>query len=328
MLLNLTPSRCRLAVQTGFALFLVWVAVHFHRHVQWALGTASEYIQKPGAVEGFLPIAALMSFKRLLLTGEYDPIHPAGLTIFMALLLMAWALRKGFCGQLCPVGFASSLLERAGRRLGIRRQPGPRLALALTLPKYVVLGGFLWFIGLQMSPPEIESFMFAPYNFVADTKMLLFFLYPTGTTLAVVAVLAAGSLVMPYLWCRVFCPYGALLGLLAKAGPTAITRDADRCTGCGRCSRVCPAGLPVASSSRVNAAECMGCTECVGACPVPDCLTVRAMWMRLPHWSIAVGCIALLLLFRVVAGQYDAWDAATPPEMLRRFHMLVFRAIG
>ena len=104
------PSRCRLAIQAGFALFLVWVAVRFHEHVSWAMGQMSAYTPKPGAVGGFLPSAAFMSFKRLLVTGEYDPVHPAGLTIFIAFMLMAWLLRKSFCGHLCPVGLASSLL--------------------------------------------------------------------------------------------------------------------------------------------------------------------------------------------------------------------------
>ncbi|ABM27774.1 4Fe-4S binding protein [Nitratidesulfovibrio vulgaris] len=318
------PSRCRLAIQAGFALFLVWVAVRFHEHVSWAMGQMSAYTPKPGAVEGFLPIAAFMSFKRLLVTGEYDPVHPAGLTIFIAIMLMAWLLRKGFCGHLCPVGLASSLLEKAGRRLGIRRQPGPRLARVLTLPKYIVLGGFVWFIGVRMGAGEIEAFMFAPYNFVADTKMLHFFMSPSTTTLAVVAGLMVGSLVMPFLWCRVLCPYGALLGLLAKVGPTAITRDATSCVGCGRCARACPAGVPVDTSTRVNAAECMGCTECVGACPVTGCLSVRTLRWRLPHWAIGVGCLALLVVLRLAAGHYGLWDATTPPEMLRRFHMMVF----
>ena len=275
-------------------------------------------------MEGFLPIAALMALKRLLLTGAYDLVHPAGLTIFMAILFMAWLLRKGFCGQLCPVGFASSLLESAGRMLGLRRQPGPRLMFFLGLPKYIILGAFVWFIGIGMGPREIEDFMSAPYNFVADSKMLFFFLHPSTTALAVITCLAAGSLVLPYLWCRMFCPYGALLGLLSRCGPTAITRDADSCIGCGKCARTCPAGLPVDRARRVNSAECMGCTECVGACPVNGCLSVRMFGARLPYWSIAAGCITIFLLVRLAAGYFDAWDAQTPPEMIRRFHMMIF----
>ncbi|MCL6431521.1 MAG: 4Fe-4S binding protein [Anaerolineae bacterium] len=42
-----------------------------------------------------------------------------------------------------------------------------------------------------------------------------------------------------------------------------------KCTGCGRCVDVCPAGAMqvVAGHARVDAARCQGCEACVGACP-------------------------------------------------------------
>lgn len=38
-------------------------------------------LQRPAAVEGFLPISALMALKVWLATGDFDQIHPAGLVL-------------------------------------------------------------------------------------------------------------------------------------------------------------------------------------------------------------------------------------------------------
>jgi hypothetical protein len=75
---RLTPSRLRRRAQGGFAVFLAWTCARFGTHVRWALGQSGTWVSKPPAVEGFLPISALMGAKRLLFTGAYDPIHPSG----------------------------------------------------------------------------------------------------------------------------------------------------------------------------------------------------------------------------------------------------------
>ncbi|HCG04343.1 MAG TPA: 4Fe-4S ferredoxin, partial [Desulfovibrio sp.] len=100
----LSPSRVRLGVQAAYAIFLLYAGWRFVLYVRWAMGETEDFVPKPPSVEGFLPISALIAFKRLLFTGQWDPVHPAGLFIFMAVLGMAVLLRKGFCGYICPVG--------------------------------------------------------------------------------------------------------------------------------------------------------------------------------------------------------------------------------
>lgn len=113
----------RRTVQAGFTLFCLYAGWQFYWFYQWAIGASATYVARPPAVEGFLPISALVSLKRLVLTHQYDPIHPAGLTIFLAALSLGLLLRKGFCGWICPVGFASNLAELAGRRLKVNITP-------------------------------------------------------------------------------------------------------------------------------------------------------------------------------------------------------------
>ena len=320
---QLTPTNLRLLAQGGFALFLAWTCVRFLAHADWAMGLTETFTPKPPAVEGFLPISALIAAKRLLFTGAWDPVHPAGLAIFLAILGMSLLLRKGFCGQLCPVGFASNLLERLGRRLGITWQPGQRGRRLLSVPKYLLLLAFCW-VAVSMNAEDSEQFLRAPFNMVADTKMLLFFQHPSATTLAVVGALAAFSVIIPAFWCRALCPYGALLGILSWLSPVAVTRDADACVSCGRCAKACPVGLPVDTVKRVISPDCQGCAECVGACPVKGCLGLGAAGRRIPWWSIALGCLAVIIGASMLADMLGYWQSPVPPQMARRMHILMF----
>jgi polyferredoxin len=319
---HITPARLRLLTQGGFAMFLAWTCVRFVSHVRWAMGQSETWVPKPPAVEGFLPISALMSAKRLLFTGAYDPIHPAGLTIFLAILGMSFLWRKGFCGQLCPVGLMANGLERLGRRLGVTWQPGQTGRRILAAPKYLLLAGFAY-AALNMGVEDIEGFLRTPFNLVADTRMLLFFEHPSALTLGVLGVLAAASVVIPAFWCRALCPYGALLGLFSWLSPTAVTRDDNACVSCGRCARACPAGLPVDTTLRVTSPECQGCAECVGACPVKGCLGIRFAGRRVPWWSLAAGSLAVIIGASVIADALGFWQSPIPAPMVRRMHMLM-----
>ena len=317
-----TPTNLRFAVQGGFAMFLAWTCIRFMAHVRWALGHTEIWSPKPPAVEGFLPISALMAAKRLFITGAYDPIHPAGLTIFLSIVGMSFLWRKGFCGQICPVGFISNLLERLGRRLGLTWQPGHRGRRIMGAPKYLLLAGF-GYATLSMSIADVESFLRAPFNMVADTRMLLFFENPSAVTLTVTGVLATLSVINPAFWCRALCPYGALLGLASWASPSAITRDADSCVSCARCARACPMGLPVDTSKRVTSPDCQGCVECVGACPVPGCLSLRFAGKKFAWWNLAAGCLMILVGASILADSLGYWQSPIPAQMARRMHMLM-----
>lgn len=317
---TLDPFALRRIIQISFTLFCIYVGWRFYLFVDWARGGSSAFVPKPASVEGFLPISALLALKRLLLTAQWDPVHPAGLAIFVAALIMAWLFRKGFCGYICPVGLLSNLAEKLGRKLGLALVPPKWLDYPLLAVKYVLLGGFLY-TSLSMSPRAIEQFLRAPFNMVADAKMLDFFLSPSRTALVVLAVLALLSVVLRNFWCRYLCPYGGLLGLCAMLSPLGIRRDAHQCIGCGKCDLICPGGITVSAKSSVNSPECMGCTACVGACPVEGCLSVSAGKKKLPFWVLALGAVTMLLAAYALAKVTGHWGSDMPPDMVRRVYM-------
>ncbi len=317
--------RVRLAVQCGFLLFCLWMGYRFYLFYLWAIGASERFVPRPPSVEGFLPISALLGLKRLLLTGYWDAIHPAGLVILVAALCIALLWRKGFCGWICPVGAFSNLVERLARRLGILLSPPRWIDLPLLAGKYLLLAFFVYVIFWKMDLRQVVGFMQTPYNIAADAKMLQFFLHPSPLAASILAALVILSLVIRNFWCRYLCPYGALLGLFALLAPVAVRRDDDACIQCSRCDRICPTAVPVSRKTVVRSAECIGCLECVAECPRANCLTVVAVpaW-RLRWWVLPLGVLATFFLAWLLANVTGHWQTSIALETFKA----AYRASG
>jgi len=296
----------RRGVQWLMAALVVVIGVQFTLWVRPHLAGRWPAVERPAGVEGFLPIDGMLGVRHLLHTGQVDPIHPAAVAVFLGVCLMSALVAKSFCSHLCPVGLVSELLGRLGLRLLGRTLTPPRwLDWPLRGLKLLLLAFFAWAVWFAMDPRGVESFLASPYAKVADAKMWLFFAPPGRLTLAVLGVLAVGSVFVRDLWCRYLCPYGALVGILGRLAPLKVTRDPGRCTDCRACTRACPARLPVHSLGRVTSIECTSCQDCVVACPVKGCLAVRPptraardRWLR-P--AVAAG-LAVALWLGVVGG--------------------------
>ena len=311
----------RLSVQGAFALFCLYSGYRFYQFYLWAMGSSEVFVVRPPSVEAFLPISGLVGLKRLLLTGSYDEIHPAGLTIFIAALLIALLFRKGFCGWICPVGFASNLVEKLGLKMKtIWRAPvwidWPLLSL-----KYMLLGFFAFLILLKMDIRAIEAFNRTPYNLVVDAKMLLFFIEPSNLTLWVMGFLIVVSFFSRNFWCRYLCPYGALLGIIALVSPVRIKWDSELCIDCHKCEKVCPGAIRVAEKSSVNSPECLGCVECISVCPVEDCLAVSVYGRRkLPTLLLPLGILVVFFTLWVWAVATGHWHPEIPLDVLKAYY--------
>ncbi len=276
-------------------------------------------IGKPLSVEGFMPIGALMALKLWVAERIFDPLHPAALVIFITALLTALFLKKGFCGWICPVGTVSEICWKAGKGIfGRNFSLPPYIDYALRSVKYLVMAFFLYVILVRMSSESIRAFLFTPYWMAADLKLLLFFTEMSGTTLAVLLILATSSLLVKNSWCRYFCPYGALLGLLSILSPLKVTREASNCVHCRRCTESCPALLPVEEKERIHSPECTGCLTCVSVCPGRGALEVALPDRRKVHPLVHVAMIVLLFWGGVLAAKATGhWKSAITVEQYR-----------
>ena len=316
-----TIARLRMTVQAAFAFLCLFAGYRFYQFYNWAIGQSETFVSRPPAVEGFLPISALLGLKRFVMTGKWDEIHPAGLTIFVCAIALALLLRKGFCGWICPVGFASNLTARLGKRLGLAHEPPKWLDFPLIGVKYLLLGFFCYIILWGMDVRSIEAFLYSRYNLVVDARMLLFFLHPSTLTLQVMAVLFIISLIVRNFWCRYVCPYGALLGLGALFSILQVKRDPSLCINCRECERVCPASIRISQNCTIRHAECVGCAECVEACPERGCLVLKAPFKRrIPLYAFAASVVGLFVLSWLIALHTGHWHTEVPLEDFKRLY--------
>lgn len=318
------------AVQAAYVCFFVLVGIEFHSFYRQIVSGGPVTAHRPPAVEGFLPLSALVSLKRFLLTGRYDEVHPAGLTILIAAILSSFLARKVFCSWVCPVGSLSRALEWFGKKTLWRRRRhaalvNRRVDVTLSAAKYLLLGFFAWAILWNMDGDAVRQFLHTPYNYAADAKMLLFFTDLSRIAAVTLAVLAVLSVVIKNFWCRYLCPYGALLGIASWMSPLRVVRDEDACTGCRACTGACPVEIPVHRRKTVRTPECTGCLSCVSTCPVENCLTVTrkgrsglspylvpavglgtigALWavaVLTGHWHTALSRSTLAGVYRIAA---------------------------
>jgi polyferredoxin len=324
---QISGIKSRPLVQFLFLTTTLFIGLRFYYYVQQAGATEPLTLTRPAGVEGFLPIGALLAWKRFILTGVWDFVHPAAMVVFGFVVTLSLFFHKAFCAWICPVGTLSEWLWKMGRRFAFKSVILPLwIDLPLRSCKYLLLGFFLW-AASTMSVEAIAFFIESPYYKISDVKMLYFFSRMTPPTAIVLLILIFGSLVINNFWCRYLCPYGALTGLLGAIGPTRIVRDPVHCTDCRKCTSVCPHRITVHLRTTVTSPECSACLDCVENCPVTRALTLQS---RLMHWrrpwparSLALVIVTLFTLVIVGAKLLGYWDSRLPvAEFERLLHLI------
>ncbi len=218
-----------------------------------------------------LPFALFHHADLLTATGVLLAHHAVPLALGLSLVVVALTVLFGrvFCGWICPLG---TVQELAGRWLATRRR---REALErnrwrpLYRTKYLIL---VLLAGLAVLG-SLQGGLLDPLSLLA--RGLAAAVWPLvpgrppvpggwlagGLLLAVVLA----SLWIPRLFCRAFCPLGALLGLLARVSLFRIRRGEADCTSCTLCVAACQGADEPLGDHRVE--ECLVCLECIGSCP-------------------------------------------------------------
>ena len=290
----------RIAIQWLYLLFIIWLGSRFYQFVaHFRSGNLSPPVDRPDGIEGFLPIAALLGLRDWFHSGSINPVHPAAVVILLTVIFLSLLLRRSFCSWICPIGTIEELLWKRGFVLFKRNIRLPQwLDIVLRSGKYLLLAFFLYAIFLQMSPAQVSGFIASDYNKIADVRLLDFFLNLAGWPLIVIGTLLLLSLPLRNPFCRFFCPYGALLGLIAVLSPAKVTRDHGTCVACGVCSQLCPTYIPVMQKTRVHSPECIGCWRCISHCRAEGALA-----MKLPARKIAIpGLLFSLLVILIFLG--------------------------
>lgn len=189
------------------------------------------------------------------------------------LLLVGVLLGRVVCGFLCPFGWFQELLHK----LPTKKFSTKRLRI-LTYLKYVIL--LLFVIALPMTVVN-EVGMGDPFfcKYICPAGIL-----EGGFPLSLANASIRASLGQLFTWkscillgiaalsvffyrpfCKWLCPLGAFYGLCNRISVYRLQVDADKCTACGACSRVCRMDVDVFRTP--NHAECIRCGDCAAACP-------------------------------------------------------------
>jgi len=311
-----SSQRVRRLVQFAFLLLNIWIGAQFYLFVRY-IERGGWRVDRPPGAEGWLPIAGMMNTSLWLQTGNVPVIHPAAMVLFLAFLTISILFRKAFCGWLCPIGTISEQLWKLGRDTFRRVFFPPKwLDIPLRGLKYILLGLFVWFAG-AMTAESIQAFLSSPYGLVADVKMLDFFRHMSQTAAIVIGVLVVGSMLVPNMWCRYLCPYGALMGIAALASPLRIRRVPSACIDCAKCAKACPSNLPVDRLVQIRSAECLGCMECVAVCPAEGALYLGTKKRAVSPAFVAAAVAAVFLCAVGLARVTGHWHSPIPEHVYK-----------
>lgn len=308
----------------GVMIYAAWNFYYFYEYLRGNSGIVDPY--RPPVVEGFLPFAAIVASKVMIVTGEIDSVHPAGLVIFIAILLTSWLFRRGLCSWICPIGTASEYLGKLGKKLLGRNLTIPRwLDRLLLVLKYGVLLVILKSL-LFLPTDDAVIFMQTPYYGLSDIKLLQFYLNLGLVGTLVILVIMALSLLFKSFWCRYLCPYGALLGILGVVSPVVLKKNNDTCIKCNRCNEACPNKVNIKEKkSFVISTECIGCASCISACPKPDTLKFKVLGL-LPvnAWVYSIGFLVVFFGVIIVGMATGHWNSSVEISGFKSLYQQMF----
>ena len=192
------------------------------------------------------------------------PYYVLGLLIFFGALL-----GRAVCGFLCPFGLLQDLLHKIPF---FKKIKSFRADKYLRYIKYAVLVIAVIILPVFVKLTPVFCKYICPSGTVSgillalsDTKLFSLFgsLFMWKACILGIIVLLSILIYRPF--CKYLCPLGAFYALFNRVSLVQMKTDAEKCTGCKACMKVCD--MCVDPSLSPNSAECIRCGRCISACP-------------------------------------------------------------
>ncbi len=242
----------RYSIQTTVAAYVLVIVIANTTGERWAAN-----------LHTICPFGGVVNLYTYFVEGGYvAKLHAAVFVMLLALLVGLILTGKSFCGWICPLGSIQQGLGWIGRRLWPRAYNKlPRwLDGALQYLKWAVL---VWVL---VQTARTGRLIFQDW----DPYFTLYHIWTDEIALTGYVVTAATvviSFFVPRPFCRYACPLGAFNGIFNSFSFIRIKRDAQTCTDCGRCTKVCPVNIDLCASTTIRSIECTRCLQCIEACP-------------------------------------------------------------
>ena len=200
----------------------------------------------------------------------------SGMALSLVVVLITLIFGRVFCSWICPLGILNhvmsalpSVLKRRQKMLSNEWRPLYQtkyyvLIAMLTLSAFGVLQvGLLDPIALTVRTFAVTIFPSLQWAGVPVYANQPYYAggWLVGTLF--VLILAANRFVVR-LWCRMLCPLGGLLGLVAKFSLLRIHKAPDACISCHKCSEDCHGACDPHDKIRVS--DCVMCLNCLDSC--------------------------------------------------------------
>lgn len=224
-------------------------------------------------LQGFCPFGAIQTIFRALFDGSY--LMRAGYSnqwVLLGVLVITLLFGAVFCSSLCPLGSIQEWMGKLGRRLLKRRYNPPvsrSLDMILKSLRFIVLGA------LFLAVAGVVAWNLDYINPSYALSHLWSSVVPLSAVLVLVLFLLL-ALCYERPWCRWFCPYSPVLGVVGRLSLFTIRRSTENCIDCRKCDRACPVHIPVSTQNKVSDVSCNRCMRCVSSCPVPQTLTIAS----------------------------------------------------
>lgn len=191
------------------------------------------------------------------------------------LMFVGGLIGRFVCGWLCPFGLVQDLLHKIPFPKKIKTFPGDRLLRKL---KYVILVVFvilmpMFLVDLLGQGSPYFCKLICPVGTLEGGIPLVLlnktmhsalgWLYVWKNVVLVVLLILSILIYRPF--CKYICPLGAVYSVFQPISVFRYRIDAERCTGCGVCARVCQMGCDPVKNA--NDPECIRCGTCKVTCP-------------------------------------------------------------
>lgn len=168
-----------------------------------------------------------------------------------------------YCGSVCPMGAYQELLFKLGTKLKINKGK-------TSLGKFKFLTYFKYFFMVGIITFSIISGVAVFCGL--DPFYALFNFQGTTLSYTLLALVTIVSLFHSRLWCRIVCPYGALLGIFSRMSSALNKLNLNfgnpkilsNCTNCKACHKPCITGA--IENKKIDSLECISCGMCKKIC--------------------------------------------------------------